>query len=452
MRKPFGIFTFCMSASLALAIAHSANGMAQSTDIWSLLCYVQADNDLAPFANYNIHDMEIAFSKYKNPTHVNMLVQWDQPQNKKTWRYRITPTGKIEDESLSAEMGINPVQEIVASMAWVKRKYPAQYYGLFLWNHGSGVEDYRIKQLKLPTKTINRLGNNWLRPPGIPMELRGILYDESQNTCLTNAGLSSALSQVKKLLGKNIDLVGMDACLMAMVEIVYQMKGYADILVASEETEPGTGWPYAEILNPLLEAPEIFDPQALAQAIVLSYGNYYSTDEPGYTQSALAINNIDSLKKNIDQVVTAIGSCKKLSPTDIKNKVILARKATQTFAIDSYIDLYSFYTELKKQCNKSIPKSAKILAKIANKKATISKRYRQELTKLNTILTDGLTKIKQIVLLNTNGDDVPDAHGISIYYPNPRYSSRAIHTSYPKTRFAQESKWLQFIKEYRTAR
>ena len=51
--------------------------------------------------------------------------------------------------------------------------------------------------------------------------------------------LSYALSQIKDVLGQKIDLVGMDACLMAMVEVAYEIKDYVNILVASQETEPG---------------------------------------------------------------------------------------------------------------------------------------------------------------------------------------------------------------------
>jgi hypothetical protein len=419
-----------------------------------VLTYIQADNDLAPYADYNISDMETAMATSTQSTPLNMLVQWDQPQNNKTWRYRITQTGRIEDESVSTEMGTAPVQEIIDAMKWVNRKYPAQHYALILWNHGSGVEDYQLKFPQLSKIMCTRLGRPWLTPPGLfnEYETRGILYDDSQDTCLTNQGLSTAFASIKQTLGKNLDLLGMDACLMAMVEIAYQIKEYVDILVASEETEPGTGWSYSGFLAPVIESPSIFTPSLFAQNMVNAYGQLYHSEDPDYSLSALYMNKINNLKKNIDQVVTQIASCKSLASADIKDKVLKARRAAQTFAVDSYVDLRSFYTELTKQCNKSAPKSAKILDRIAKQKTTTNARYKKSLKDLTTLLTIGLKYINQVVFANTIGSGVPDAYGISIYYPNTRYSAAAIHPSYLKTKFAKESKWLPFIREYRSPR
>ena len=43
----------------------------------------------------------------------------------------------------------------------------------------------------------------------------------------------------------------MDACLMAMIEVQYQVRKFADVMVASQEVEPMHGWPYTEILEKL---------------------------------------------------------------------------------------------------------------------------------------------------------------------------------------------------------
>lgn len=420
---------------------------------WTILTYLQADNDLAPYANYNINDMEVAFATSKTKTpNINLLVQWDQPQNNKTWRYRITNTGRVEDESLNQEMGYHPAQEIVEAMKWVKTKYPAQKYALILWNHGSGVEDYRLKFPQLPNTIRTRLGRPWLTPPGLFTSERGILYDESQNTCLTNQGLASALTSIKQLLGKKLDILGMDACLMAMVEIAYQVKNTVNVLVASEETEPGTGWAYADFLTPVVAAPELFTTPLMAQNIVQAYEQFYTKDESDYSLSALNIGQINTLKQNIDAIIKQIDACKAMAPADIKDKVLKARRAAQTFTIDSYVDLYSFYNELIKQCNKASPKSAKILDQITQQKTTLNTRYKKSLTTLTLLLTNGLKQIKQLVIANVAGAGVPDSYGISIYYPNTRYPTSSIHPSYLKTQFAQDSKWLQFIKEYRNAR
>ena len=78
---------------------------------------------------------------------------------------------------------------------------------------------------------------------------RGIAYDDRSGDCLDNQELKRVLSAAHHLLGRKVDLVGMDACLMTMLEVAYQIRDHAQILVGSEEVEPGDGWPYDAVLR-----------------------------------------------------------------------------------------------------------------------------------------------------------------------------------------------------------
>ncbi|MBI2525262.1 MAG: hypothetical protein HYV93_04700 [Candidatus Rokubacteria bacterium] len=49
----------------------------------------------------------------------------------------------------------------------------------------------------------------------------------------------------------------MDACLMTMIEVAYQLRDHAQILMGSEEIEPGAGWPDAAILGDLAAKPTV---------------------------------------------------------------------------------------------------------------------------------------------------------------------------------------------------
>ena len=53
----------------------------------------------------------------------------------------------------------------------------------------------------------------------------------------------------------HFDFVGFDACLMCTVETAKMLSPYADYMIASEETEPSSGWFYTEWLNALAENP-----------------------------------------------------------------------------------------------------------------------------------------------------------------------------------------------------
>ena len=103
-------------------------------------------------------------------------------------------------------------------IAYCAKTFPADRYGLILWDHGSG-------------------------------SVSGYGYDEKNPRAgsMTLSGISQALKDG----GVKFDFIGFDACLMATVENALMLDSYADYLIASEETEPGYGWYYTDWLNAL---------------------------------------------------------------------------------------------------------------------------------------------------------------------------------------------------------
>lgn len=441
--------SFCLfSAVLSQAIDFTKNSSVDSvtdstkavTVPWTVLVYICADNNLAPYASYNMNDMSAGLVSSDG---VNVLVQWDKPADRQTWRYKITPGGKIDAGTLSSEMGYNPAQELLNAMQWAIKNYPAQRYALILWDHGSGIEDF------YPGSRRSMFDNAaWSLLESESSE-RGILYDDSQKTCLTNQGLTSVLGSIKQVLGRNLDILAMDACLMAMVEVAYQMKDLVNLFVGSQQTIPGEGFPYSGFLRPLSLNPAAMSPLLLAQTMVSSYGNFYTREMPvsDFTLSVIDVTEINALKQNIDQFIMAVAACAKIDAIKTKNILVAARKATISFEMPEYIDLYSFYANVLKETKKISPKSVFILEKNNKKQKLkpVAKNYQVVLNALNAVVLDGLSKISKAVLQGVAGPAYSGVKGISVYYPR----SGAIHPSYPKTLFAKSSAWTKFIQMYR---
>ena len=99
-----------------------------------------------------------------------------------------------------------------------EKNYPADRNMLIFWDHGGG-------------------------------SLSGYGYDEKfpSASSMPLSKINSAL----KAADCEFDIIGFDACLMATLENALVCSGYADYLVASEESEPGTGWYYTNWLNDL---------------------------------------------------------------------------------------------------------------------------------------------------------------------------------------------------------
>jgi hypothetical protein len=98
-------------------------------------------------------------------------------------------------------------------------------------------------------------------------EVRGLCYDDSARDFLDNAELQRALRDATQHLGRNkIDVLGLDACLMAMIEVAYQIRDEVSYLVGAETVLPTDLWPWTEILQALHDRPET-TPRELAVSL-----------------------------------------------------------------------------------------------------------------------------------------------------------------------------------------
>ncbi len=95
----------------------------------------------------------------------------------------------------------------------------------------------------------------------------GLCIDQNHNDDLLSL---SEVSESLKNGGIHWDLIGMDACLMGTYEVAGAVADYADMLVVSEETIPGSGWDYESIFKALRKDPSI-TMEELGKIIIDSY-------------------------------------------------------------------------------------------------------------------------------------------------------------------------------------
>lgn len=416
-----------------LGLTISSGILFSSGNKWSFLTYMQADNDLAPFATLNLHDMQ----KVGSTSDVNVLVQWDKPKDNITYRYKILQNNLVLNDSINQEMGYAQVKELCDSMQWAQKNYPADNYALILWDHGNGVLDRAGSSFKL---------NGWLTLPGLVhkrQQSRGILYDYSQDTFLDNQGLSSACTTIKKKIGKNIALLGMDACLMAMIEIAYQVKDSTDYIVASQQTEPGSGWPYADVLSSVVGMPTMSTAN-FAAAIVQAYSNYYSTGpgaDSSYTLSAIDVSKIGNATTAFNNLLIAIAQSQAVDQSKTNAAIKQARTNTTSFYIPDYIDLVDFYDNLTTTFTK--------LSTAKKKKASLTRRDRVNQAAAAIVTAISIAKqaaLDAVISSKTGTDYNGKAHGISLYYP----ANGKVDASYKKTTFAKETNWTTLLATLKT--
>src|SRR5204862_7720054 len=127
---------------------------------------------------------------------------------------------------------------------------------LVLWGHGSGHDDrdvYRLARGQVTPRVAAELARKRLGFFGSTRRAllerggpaRGYGYDDTSGAFLDDIELPCALRDVPAALGQPLDLLGFDACLMGMVEVAFQLRGTARVLVGSQLVEPGDGWSYS---------------------------------------------------------------------------------------------------------------------------------------------------------------------------------------------------------------
>ncbi len=417
-------------------------GRSQQLKDWTIIIYMAADNELQKFAIRNIRQMATVGST----DYADIFVHLDiRVGNKKTCSHFYIQRGGIDEFVGECQnMDSGDPQSLISCVQLAVQNFPAKNYMIVCWDHGTGAIDpahaRNVHPMDLlmfnPATQELELDRScdFLELSDADREMRGVCWDDSTGHYLTNQKLISALKEIKEspaiMNNKKFAIIGFDTCLMSMSEIAFMVKDYADLLVASEEVEFGTGWDYSSILEPLKHAP--LDPVSLACHIVDTYGKTYAPYTQDYTLAAvnLDVTKMKQLEANIGTVASLLSTCLKGQKNNTVKKAIALsrnRKFCTHFETPQYIDLHHFYRNL-----------------LANLKSfSLTSRTNEEyfVKKLQDELEYGKSLIEDVVIANIVGRNLSQARGLSIYFPE-----QSIHHSY-STFSSVLNTWSSFLAQ-----
>lgn len=410
---------------------------------WTVLAYLAGDNDLEGAAIDDINEMERVGS---SPGAVEVLVQVDRAADydqsngdwRSTRRYHITKGAnqrKITSTLLAdlGETNTGDPKVLEEFLRFGVKAFPARASALILWNHGSGFY--------VPPEMLSRVGapsRRELRARATPRmrrsffsstrerllrldpQRRGIAYDDGSSDCLDNRELKRVLRTARRLLGRKVDLLGMDACLMTMLEVAYQIRDHAQVLVGSEELEPGDGWPYDLILQDLTVTPTM-TPSELATAIVKRYIDSYQRTGQDVTQSAIDLTKLDDLVEAVDALAQLL--LKRLPSRSLSTALYTAWRRTVRFFDNYYVDLHHFAGNLAA--------------------ATDQRDLRQACRDVQAAI-EGKGARSPLLAEGHAGARMRNVRGLSIYFPPFRDPS----VFYRELDFARRTRWADFLEAY----
>ncbi|MFN2128998.1 MAG: clostripain-related cysteine peptidase [Anaerolineae bacterium] len=371
----------------------------QSIAEWTVLVYLDADNNLEREA---VDDF-IEMASVGSSSEVNIVVQFDRipgyDNRYGDWtgakRFLVQQGMTPEPGNALSDLGevnMGSPQTLSGFLTWGMAAYPARHTAAIIWNHGDGWR--RASLLKEPRKAIA-----W--------------DDTNGRESLDMAELGDVLAQVTNGGVNPIDLLAFDACLMAMVEIDVQISPYVRVRTASEETEPGTGYPFDTILADLRAHP-LWDATELGESIVARYYEAYK----GETHSAVDLGaGYGALVDAIDQFAGALIA----NQDALLSTIGAVRQETQQFQMH-YVDLYDLAQR--------IFQAAQVPA------------VRQAAQAV-------MTAADAVLLAEQHGNYWPGANGITVYFPaRPTAWDSAYDGDSDYLSFTANTRWDDFLISY----
>ena len=394
-----------------------------ATAQWTWLVYMAGDNNLEGAGRDDLAEMK----QIGSTDQVNIVVQFDTEKNKTT-RYRVEKKKlKVLQQMPGVNCG-NP-KALTTFLAWGTKTFPAQHYLVDIWNHGGGWEnlpadyDYDALRALKPTAAQKRLrlrralfSTTVRKIHQRPAEARAIAIDCGSHDYLDNQELRKALAAARPG-GKKFDILACDACLMNMLEIAYEMKDTAHLMIGSEETEPGAGWPYAAILKALVSKPTT-SPADLAKIVVSEYGKYFTKAHETATQSALSLDRISTAASAVNALATALLA----DVHNVAGEVSLARDHAQKYEMPEYVDLGDFAAGLARR----LPHNAAVQSAVSAVRAAL----------------DSSSSTALVVANATSGARVARSTGVSIYFPHAEDYS----PDYADLLFSREGRWKDLLQ------
>jgi hypothetical protein len=407
---------------------------------WTWMIYLATHNNAA-----EVGEESVARIRAVAPSQaVRVLVQ--QSTLQRTTRHLIGASPEIAADLGQIDSGAP--ETLLEFIRWGVKTAPARRYALVLWSHGSGWAPSEMERLArqqpaavpVTASELKQRGENdtagqvffssslgELLAQPTPSE-RAIAFDDGSGHSLDTIELGRVIAKAALELGRPLDLVGMNACQMSSAEVAYQLRGSAEVYVASQEDMPVQGWPYDDILPRLAVQPDI-DAAALGTLVVERYLAYFQASRLPWGQGGLPAG-VTLAATRLDGIPKLAGAVQALAVVLLGDIAILsdavwaAHAKTHKFKFQLY-DLAGF-------CRALVAAGATPAADAA--------------AAVLAALDEPALMLKRAHL----GPAYDDTGGLTTYLLSPG-TGKPISPYYGETAYARATGWGEFLAAYHAA-
>ncbi|MGN0651031.1 MAG: clostripain-related cysteine peptidase [Oscillospiraceae bacterium] len=278
------------SGATRLSVSNGSIGITRRTldnvqpmgeDNWTIMLYM-CGTDLESDYGAATSDLYEAISAQYDEN-VRLVVQTGGTN---TWQFGIDSEHLYRFENTDGDL--NLVEELPLApmgdpdtltdfVTWGVENYPAEHMALVFWDHGGG-------------------------------SIAGVCVDELFDyDTLSLSEINYALNSAMDSMTDKFEFIGFDACLMSTFENANILAPYARYMFASEETEPGGGWNYTDIMSFLAQNNDATG----AELGAFQCDSYYqhcidNGDWEGSTFAIVDLSKIDSLVTEFDAAAKEI--------------------------------------------------------------------------------------------------------------------------------------------------
>jgi hypothetical protein len=323
---------------------------------WTIMVYISADNVLANFAVESLKQLRDAAGDG-----INVVAEFDDYQHDDARVYffdgnrekRELPieSSRISERELAHLKTIRHAdltcpETLTEFIDYASGKSQSERYGLILWGHG----------IELLLDESRRFGNT----------------NGPVGRYLTTANLRNALQETKLVKGKlgpdhpktkrdqragpdnrhTLDILGLDACSLSMVEIATELQGSVDFMIASQEDVPDTSFPYQKILAELKAYKVRTDVREVCRIVPglyqQAFRDYIATPDTGVkgiTLASLNLSDVSAVTARLRELASALLVAS--YNTSLRKRILSARQETKGFVFGLLADLADFCERLQ---------------------------------------------------------------------------------------------------------
>lgn len=265
-------------------------------------------------------DIDEILSVNEQPEDVNIILQtggansWNKSQisASKSQKWEIRNRQLIQKSSTTKKnMGLtSSLQEF---LTWGLSNYPAENYGLILWNHGGAMG--------------------------------GVCFDEQFNDSITADECYTAVTNARNACGvtDKLEWITYDACLMAVQDVAEYNSYNFNYMLSSQESEGGYGYDYDAWLPTLYANPDVSTPtllQKIGHTFLVEEDVWYDDQ----TQSVYDLSKMNTYKTAFESFASSLNTTLGSSSNKLNSFISILNNAQKYGASeDDYGDtVYGF--------------------------------------------------------------------------------------------------------------